>query len=175
MTDATPDSTESKAPGFRWIAAVVALLVFTVTTQTYLLSQALNDPSVVAEPDYYQKAVDWDQTRAQRDQNSALGWTLTPTVSADVLPGGRALSVRLEDRSGTALANAAVRVVAFHKARSANRIKGTLTGGADGTYSATLPLRREGLWELRFVVVHEDQQFTYTTDLDVVGLAARTP
>jgi hypothetical protein len=36
-------------------------------------------------------------------------------------------------------------------------------------------LLREGLWELRFLALHDGQQFTYTEDLDVVGMAARTP
>lgn len=174
MNDATETPTESKAPGFRWIAAVVCLLIFTVSTQTYLLSRALSDPSVVAEPDYYQKAVDWDQTRAQRRQNVALGWTLAATASADVGPDGRTLTVSLKDQTGQALSGASLRVLAFHKARSANRIPGALLESGEGEYVATLPLLREGLWELRFVVVLNDQQFTHTAELDLVGIA-RTP
>jgi nitrogen fixation protein FixH len=175
MNDATETPTASKAPGYRWIVAVVALLLFTVSTQTYLLSRALSDPSVVAEPDYYQKAVAWDQTQAQRTQNAALGWVLAPSASSDVSPSGRTLTVRLEDRTHTALTGATLRVVAFHKARSATRIQGALVENAEGEYVATLPLLREGLWELRFLALHDGQQFTYTEDLDVVGMAARTP
>ncbi|MFZ2874392.1 MAG: FixH family protein [Phycisphaerales bacterium] len=39
------------------------------------------------EPDYYTKALNWDQTQAQAQRNRSLGWSVTPSVHSG--PEGR--------------------------------------------------------------------------------------
>src|SRR5690606_1778010 len=137
-----------------------------VGTQAVLIAYALGDPSMVAEPDYYRKALAWETTQAQAARNAALGWTLAP--EAGPLEGGRReLRVRLRDAAGAPLDGAAVALEAFHKARRAQALRAELTGAGDGLYRAVLPLARPGRWELRFVVRRGEETFTRTLERDL--------
>ncbi|RMG12758.1 MAG: hypothetical protein D6731_13340 [Planctomycetota bacterium] len=153
----------------RWTLAIVSLLGFGVFVHGVLLAYALSDPSAVAEPDYYAKALAWDEHLRQEAQNRALGWRLE--VSATPRPSGQRLFVRLLDRDGRPLAGAKVHVLAFHKARRAESIEVELPE-VSGGYAAELPARRPGLWELRFACQHGGQRFTLRTEH---SFAAPTP
>jgi hypothetical protein len=73
------------------------------------------------------------------------------------------LTTRLLDAAGLPIPDAQVSLETFHNARAARILRATLTPDGDGTYAAGLLVRRPGLWEFRFEVLHEGRRFTYTT------------
>lgn len=162
-----PSSTSGEARASRtWIGIVAGLLLFAVGTQAVLIAYALADPSMVAEPDYYRKALAWEATQAQAARNAALGWSLE--LEAGPLEGGRReLRARLRDAAGAPLDGAAVALEAFHKARRAQAVRADLAGAGDGAYRAVLPLARPGRWELRFAVRRGEDTFTRTIERDL--------
>ncbi len=159
---------------FVWVGIILGLLGLAVGTQTVLLTLALGDPSMVAEPDYYQKALAWEETQQQRATNAALGWSVeVDSRSVDLTR--RELRVVPRDAGGEVLEGAEVSVEAFHKARRAQPVQATLQARDGGAYSAVLPLRRPGLWELRLVVRRGERTFTATVERDLAPLTALRP
>jgi nitrogen fixation protein FixH len=150
-----------------WPAGLVALLVAGVAANIVFMLVATRDPSFAVERDYYGKAIRWEEAMAQAERNSILGWSVTPRLAP--IPGAGGL-VRLEasvtDAAGVSLADAVVRVEAFHGARAAEVMEAEL-GREGGRHVATLPMARPGLWELRFRVERGNQAFTQVLTREV--------
>ena len=138
------------------------LLVGSLVPSVFLLYYALNDPSFAVEDDYYQKALDWDQTMAQMRVNKELGWSLDLDLERVAKADGtRALDLRVLDKAGAALEDCRVSLLYFHNARAGQRFEERLAGEG-GLYKASLPMRRPGVWELRFTVEQGEKVYTET-------------
>lgn len=145
-------------PAALWPAAVIGALVVTVAANVVLLMTA-NDPRHSAvEPNYYQKAVAWDSTMAQEGRNEALGWSLVATL--EEVSEGAIVRAQVSDRAAAPVSGARVQVVGIHNLDSGRRLRGELREIEPGVYQALLPLRRTGLWELRFTVDRQGDHFT---------------
>jgi hypothetical protein len=140
-----------------WAAFPLLLLGGMLLGWGYMVAIALDDPSFSVEPDYYRKAVGWDAHQRQVAHDRALGWALSSDLVAT--RGGAELSARLVDADGALVTGATVEVEAFHVARGAEIFRATLVEGPGGTYRAALPLRRAGIYELRFDVGRGPQAF----------------
>lgn len=152
---------------FSWWALVPAgLLLCMLGGLITMAVVASSDPSFAVEPDYYQKAIHWDDHRAQQAANTRLGWKLNLDVQPESTAAGQTrLQVDLADARGTPLTRAQLQVEAFHNARAAQPFGGTMVETRPGVYSLTLPMRRAGVWEVRFTAQHRGERFT-----DVVRL-----
>ena len=88
-----------------------------------------------------------------------LEFSVTPPEKPGDQP---ALELTLHDADGGPLAGAAVSVEAFHNARGDDIVSDVLTEVGEGVYSASLPMRRNGRWDLRFSVDRGGDHFTHT-------------
>jgi nitrogen fixation protein FixH len=149
---------------WQWLLVVGLFGAVVIGANLILIYMAISDPSFAVEEDYYQKALAWDDKREQDRVNTDLGWTLefefAPTRSPD---GTLQLTARLADGAGLPILDAQICLETFHNARAARTLRATMTPGGDGTYATRLLVRRPGLWEFRFDVLHEGQRFTHTT------------
>jgi nitrogen fixation protein FixH len=150
-----------------WPFFVIALLVGGAGANVALMVIATRDPSFAVEPDYYQKALRWDDAMAQERENAALGWSVEAGVDSATRSGSTRIVLRVSDRDGAPVEDATVRVTAFHNARASQIVAATLAPTRGGRYSAPLPLDRPGLWELRVRVEQGDRIFTQTIARDV--------
>lgn len=172
MSDAAPAERPDRA-WLVWGGIVFGLLGLAIATQLVLVMFAISEPSVAVEPDYYQKALSWNEQREQAALNNTLGWRLelragavrTDQVGARV----RELWVTLSDSAGARLDGAQVRLTAFHKARRRQVLEATFVAQG-GRYLALLPVRRAGLWELRFQVERGGSRFTQVLEPDLPGI-----
>jgi nitrogen fixation protein FixH len=150
----------------KWPMVIGGLLTVHVLASLFFVYLATSNPSFAVEEDYYQKALAFDEKRAQEARNRALGWTLDATIERGARAGEpAALIAHLADRSGTPLAGASVAVEAFPIARADHILRAELRAGPDGDYHCSLPVRRGGRWELRFDVHLGDERFTNTSRL----------
>ena len=159
-------------PGSWWPPIIAGALAFHVISSLVVVYMATSDPSYAVEDNYYQKAVAWDEKRAQDRVNAYLGWTLEFSVEPPTRPGEQpALEVTLRDANNEHLIGAVVTVETFHNARGDNIVRAVLTDVGSGVYRASLPMRRNGRWELRFTVDRGADHFTHTETrhLFVVG------
>lgn len=146
--------------GARWPIAVAVILGTCVAANVWIIRIANADPSFAIEPNYYQKALRWDDELAQRAWNRELAWELTPVLSSISPDSGAELRVALRDRTGAPLAGAEVTVQAMHNARAGEPLDARLRRAGPGDYVARLPLERPGVWELRFDVRQGTDHFT---------------
>ena len=157
--------------GTGWPLGVVGILLATVILNVYVYRVAADDASLAIEPNYYQKAVDWDSTMAQMRRNAALGWHVSPQLGAFTRQHGARLVVTLTDAAGSSIAGATVKVSAFFNARADNVVDTTLTADS-AAYAGVLPVDRGGIWELQFEVERGAQRFTSTSRVEAVPAPA---
>ena len=61
--------------GRAWPIAIAGILFAGIASNVGFAILASSDPAAAVEPDYYRKAVAWDQEMAQEERNIALGWS----------------------------------------------------------------------------------------------------
>lgn len=147
----------------RWPAVIIGALALHVVISLVTVWIATSNPSYAVEEDYYQKAIHWDEKRAQDGRNSVLGWQIAFDVSPSAVVGEpAALDLALTDSSGRPLAGATVTVETFHNARAGEILRARMVTDHDGRCSAPLSAKRTGVWEFRFFIEHESDRFTHT-------------
>lgn len=158
------DVDATKKRGWYWPLIVIGLLGGLLVMNGVMLYVATRDPSFAVEKNYYQKALDWDEKRAQDAANDALGWAIAVSLEA----AGADVRVRatVADREGAPVSGAAVSLEAFHVARSAASREVKLAEESPGIYATTWPAMRPGIWEMRFRVEQGGHVFTRTTRED---------
>jgi nitrogen fixation protein FixH len=138
-----------------WPMVIVGMLGVNVAATGVLVWASRDDDANAIEPDYYRKAVAWDSTAAARARGAALGWTLDAAVGPIDADGGAPVSVTLGDRAGLPLEGATVTMEAIHNAHARHPVRATLAAAGPGRYSARVPLRWAGRWELRLEIARD--------------------
>ena len=150
-------------PHVRWPAFIAGALALQVLASIVTIYLATSNPSYAVEDDYYQKALAWDDRRAQERRNLELGWTLKFEVTPATVAADRAvLSVDLGDAGGAPVDGALLTVEAFHNARADDLLGARLGDRGDGRYAVAMPITRGGVWEFRFVAERGEDRFTHT-------------
>ena len=139
----------------RWPAVIIGALALHVIVSLVTVWIATSNPSYAVEEDYYQKAIHWDEKRAQ-DGLTAEAYRYAVTGEP------AALDLVATDGSGKPLAGATVTVETFHNTRAGEILRARMVTDHDGRCSATLSARRTGVWEFRFSIEHESDRFTQT-------------
>jgi nitrogen fixation protein FixH len=144
----------------------VALLAASAGANIALVVITSRDTSFAVEPNYYAKALAWDQTMAQQARSEALGWSLGLRVDPAAARGRKTVTVRLADRAGAPIEGAEVAVEVFHNARASRILSAALSPEGQG-YVAVMPIDRPGLWEFRLRVTRGPEVFVATLTRDV--------
>jgi len=147
-------------PSVFWPAVIAGALGLHVLVMAAMVYVATSNDSYAVEPDYYAKALTWDERRAQERNNTELGWTLDfVVVPAD--PGADpVLRATLLDADGGPVSGARVAVEAFANVRRDDVLNAILAPAPDG-YEVAMPMHRNGRWEFRFQITLNDEVFTY--------------
>ena len=133
-----------------WAFVPVALLVSSAVGVGSMAYVAVRDPHFAIESDYYQKAIQWDQSQAQAGENRRLGYRLALPSRVQLDEHGRAqLELSLIDRRGQPVLGARVSAEAFANAYSGVSHGLTFSEQPPGTYRATLAPPHSGLWIFR--------------------------
>ncbi|MBL8878958.1 MAG: FixH family protein [Phycisphaerales bacterium] len=159
----------------RWIAFVAALFLLQVGAVVTMICIATNDRSFALEPDYYQKAVRWDDISRQQRQSAKLGWTLQLDVGALAENGARPIVLTVKDRDGELIEGASAAAEWFHHARARDRHTSLFTPQPDGTLAASITFARSGLYEFRFTVSRGEETFVTTVQRDIAGKDGLAP
>jgi nitrogen fixation protein FixH len=148
-------------PSTFWPAIIAGALGLHVLAMMVMVSFATSNDSYAVEPDYYQKALNWNQKQAQDRSNSELGWSLDFVVESAAPGNDPMLRVSLTDADGSPLDGAEIAVEAFSNVRRDDILAATVMPSGGG-YQTTMPMRGNGRWEFRFIVTRGDDVFTYT-------------
>ena len=142
----------------RWPVAIVTVLLLQVGFGIWMARTANNDPNFAIEPDYYNRAVNWDSTMAQSRRDKALGWQAIASLTRDT---GRtaALRVVLVDAAGRPLVADSVHAEALAVAHAGTVHTLVLTPDAGG-YAAQVPIAANGLWDVSIRAARGRDLFT---------------
>ncbi len=154
-----PDSGSPRLPsGWQWPAFVIGLLLTSVFTMMGFLFMANQDGGAQVIDNYYQKAVDWDEQKAEKARSEALGWTVRLDVDA-----GRQVRVHILDAAGQPVRDARVTLVASRPQFSNPQAELDLTlNPATGAYEVPLPVAGQGLWDMAIRASRNDDLFVTT-------------
>ena len=149
--------------GSYWPWLLVGLLVSGSSFNLYMVHRALSDPSFAVEKNYYKKALQWDQTMAQKRTNAKLGWAIKANVKPHLKKNKASIKVhaKVVDKSGQVVKDAHVSFEAFHNARSARRFNKDMRRYND-SHNTTIPTYRQGIWVFQYTVLRGKQRFTQT-------------
>ncbi len=167
---ASGSATRPARRGRFWMFLPFGMLGLMLAGWGYMVAVALDDPSFSVEEDYYEKAIGWDDHQAQEARNRALDWHVATHL--EPRRGDMRLSATLLDRHGAKLRGARITVEAFHVARGADVVEAALRDHGDGSYDAVLPMRRPGIWEIRYTVEKDGERFTLVRREELVSKGA---
>lgn len=146
----------------RWPWIIVGLLGGHVLLMVVAVTIATHDRSFAVVPNYYQRALNWDQTQAEKRASEKLGWHVRVEASSQVDPiGRRTVSFVLTDADGKPLDHAVLDVEYFHHAHGDEEKQVKLTPDATDPshFTVLLPMRYPGNWEFHFTVTAGGKTF----------------
>lgn len=141
-----------------WKYIVIALLGMNVVVVGITIRLAGGSDRSVPEPDYYAKALRWDDHQRQLEQNARLGWRVS-WITAAPEASARRVSIQVLDASGAPLQNADVRIRIFHNADASRRLEADCPEVRPGVYAVVLPAQRSGLWTVHAEIVRGPDRF----------------
>lgn len=163
----------------RWPLIIVAMLVVHVLLMATATVIATHDRSFAVMPNYYEKALKWDQSQADKRASEQLGWKLTMEPSETIDPiGRRTVTFVLVNIDNKPIADATVELSYFHHSHATDVATAKFTTDAQGKATATLPMRFSGFWDINCVATTKTAKFTTTLTQFVntaAPLARRTP
>jgi nitrogen fixation protein FixH len=165
---AASERTAARGRVWAWVPAL--LLGGLLGTQLIVLRNVLDDPSVALEPDYYRKAVAWDEQRALERRSAALGWQAAISLVPGEQAGATRLRVQLTDSAGNALSGASLTAQAFANARAGRVLSLSWLESTPGVYQSELGHAQPGLWELRLQATRGSDVFQHTSRHMVQGV-----
>ncbi len=163
-------------PQLLWPGLIIALLAGQIVVCFVMMSRAWGDPTVAIEPNYYQKAVNWDADQAARAASAELGWSVAWDIAtiADIV-GERMVKMTLTDDRGEPINDAKVEVRFFHHARAADRTPATLNHGGEGLYLAAVPMPRPGVWTIDLLVHRGEHRFIQSSQIKIPAAPRTSP
>jgi hypothetical protein len=146
-------------------AALLGSMLLGLGTLTYI---ATDDPHFALEPNYYDKAVHWEQAQAQARRSQASGVAVELLRAPSLEQGQVTIELRVRDASGAPLGGANVALEAFPNAFANQVTRAGLSEIEPGVYRGALRGTALGLWELRCAVTRGELRFEQTLRADVV-------
>lgn len=157
---------EPQGSGKLWAYVPALLLGCMLVGLGSMAYVAIHDPHFALEPNYYDKAVHWDQGLAEERASRDLGLVLE-LEKLQIAPTGNApILVKLSSSGGQELTGQ-LTLEAFPNAFAGQIQRITLHETAPGIYTGALTKPLPGLWELRFVLTQAGQRLRETVRRDI--------
>lgn len=161
--------------GRHWPLFVVGLVVLNLGATIVLLVMS-NWGTHAVEPDYYRKAINWDQNMSQQRTNHRLGWVVDLAFERGAVDARSSripettVVLRPKTRLGRPIKGAQVKVEAYARLRAERRKNAIFKERRDGSYALPLRLWPTGLWRFDVSVKQGRRLFTVTIDQDIPRL-----
>lgn len=176
MTASNPTPASApKKPGrlatYRWPMIVVGLLLGHVGAMALAVNIAGRDNGNSVLPDYYSKALAWDDMRAKAADSALLGWDVFVGTSPFVEENGRrTLRVEILDKFRNPVEGATVSVRFWHRAEG-KAIDGVLAEVEEtGVYEGLVPMAKAGLWSCELAAELGELLYVSERELRVVNV-----
>jgi nitrogen fixation protein FixH len=144
-------------PVWGWI--VVAMLLVHASAMVFAAVIATRDPNFAVLPDYYRRAVAWDETKEKLQHSADLGWSLNIQATDPDAAGTRTLRIDVHDRNGKPIEAQSISLNLYHDAHIRQAQALNLPSRAPGVFSAALPMPWSGHWTMEAVVIADGETF----------------
>ncbi len=153
------------------LAVVLGLLGGHMAFIFTAIALGTGDPSFAVVPNYYQKAVDYDERKVLLAESDALGWSteLIPGTAADA-SGQRDLVVQIKDEKGGAVRGLTVQIDAYHLARASDPVRLVCVEALPGQYIGKARMTKEGFWQFAVDASLGEKRFIAESKQFVLGL-----
>jgi nitrogen fixation protein FixH len=157
----------SKHPHIVWPAAIIGLLLLSVTTTLAIVWASQSDGGAQVVDNYYRRSVAWDSIAAARDASEHLGWTTTIEMGSSVESGYGIVTA--SDGDGAALIGLVGSVSVTRPQSSANFGNFELTEmeGDPGRYHFDFPFSDRGLWDVEIQIVQAELSYSKETRIEI--------
>jgi len=153
-----------------WALVPVALLLASALGMGSMAFVAVHDPHFATEPDYYQKAVRWDQSQTQAATNQRLGYAVElPAVVRFDARGQAMVELSIRDRFGQPMTGVSLTANAFANAYSGKVVRLGFEEQAPGRYRARLTASHAGQWVFEVVGTSGGERFTAELRADLAA------
>lgn len=148
-----------------WCGVVVGLLSLQILGCVVAAILATSSKSMAVLPDYHQKALQWDQLRAQQAEIEQLGWQAVVDVSPPMdVYRNRMLTVRIQKKNGKAVDVTDLEVTVYHHANANAQHVPDMEELAPGTFRGKVRLPKQGIWQLQAMVHAEGKQIEMSVE-----------
>ncbi|MEM8711271.1 MAG: FixH family protein [Planctomycetota bacterium] len=170
---ASTSSREARKASYRWPLIIVGFLAGHMGAMALAVNIAGRDNGNAVLPDYYERALAWDEMREKAADSAQLGWDVFVNASALTdAAGRRTLRVEVLDRFREPVKGAQVAVRYWHRAEGKAR-EATLSAvgeGAKGVYEAEVPMARSGLYACDLAIELGELLHVSERELNVAGV-----
>jgi len=147
------------SPAARWILAIVGLLVANVVAMVILaVTSHVDKPEVI--PEYYQRAVHYDDVIDEAAVSRALAWQTDTAMDRDTV------SVEVRDAAGAPVVGARVRVAGYQRAHAVDGYDLELSAIGPGQYRAR-HAGRLGFHDLEVTIERGPEKFVTRRTVEV--------
>ncbi len=149
---------KEKTAQFLWTGFILLFFVIQAILWIVAITLTSADKSHAILPDYDQRALQWDEQRAQQAASRQLGWTneLKVDPTGD-LRGFRAISLKLTDREQQPVGAATIQLRAFHRGRAGEPQDIRLQEVEPGVYAGVIQVTRSGRWQFQGQAAADDR------------------
>lgn len=163
------DRPRTRQRGWYWPLIIVGMLLVHASLIVGTIIYVGGKRDTYVDPDYYAKAIDWDNQREMKELAEKKGWD----VSISAIPVGddqaqRVISVTLTDQQGAAIDDAIVHVVCFNPNEMSNRVSQELDRQGRGVYEHKMPIERPGIWSCSITIQRFGETALIDTEFDVL-------
>lgn len=159
--DPTPSASGEgkKNSGRIWPILIVGFLVSSAALDLTVLYIASQHPSLAIEDDYYQRGLERESRDESRTAADLRGWSFEPLIPDRVIRRQpNSVQAKFVDSAGAPIVGAKVRFRAFPSSRP-RQVQEVEMKMVDGVYQGEFTPSRQGAWQFRFEVEHEDLTF----------------
>lgn len=144
-------------PHIFWPGMVFAILGMSVIANVVLIVHATSDGGPQIVPDYYTKAVHWDEARGEEAKVADLGWDATVRIEPSVAGQGY-IQLKFE-KDGVGVEGLEVGVTLRDPAKIAPLYVGPAAPAAPGQYVTKTPLSRLGVFDVEVLATRGAERF----------------
>jgi len=154
-----------------WVLGWLGLLVTVIGVNVAFIVTAFNTTPGLVDEKYYEKGRDVEKNFHKRlEARNRLGWDIRLNTPETVVAGEAAnYSVSLVDSAGIALREAEVILQAYRPSDSSADIRAPMEIVTDGIYQTRLTLPLKGIWDLKVVVRHGEDELEIARRISAVA------
>ncbi len=148
---------------------MVGLLSLQVVLGVAAVMLATGDESVAVIPNYYDKALAWDEQMALRETSKSLGWQVE-FVETDYGQLGSGLQINLKDAADKPIQIQSGTVHLYRHARASELLAAPVAKADDGIIEVAGCFPHHGLWQVELDVIDQDgNRFVESRRMDIIG------